>query len=74
MVIWNFRCVKQSNYECYRYEKGFKSCYCYKVVLKEELIVESRFMQEGYVGFGRVFLVVVMLKDFSLFNINDMDS
>lgn len=73
-VIWNFRRVKQSNHECYRHEKGLKSCYCYKVVPKEESIVESRFMQEGHAGLGRAPLVVATSKDFSSFNINDMDS
>jgi hypothetical protein len=46
-VIWNFRRVKQSDHDCYTHEKGLKSCYCYKVVPKEESIVESRFMHEG---------------------------
>uniref|UniRef100_A0A0D9VM07 Uncharacterized protein n=1 Tax=Leersia perrieri TaxID=77586 RepID=A0A0D9VM07_9ORYZ len=47
-VIWNFQQVKDSNHECYRDQEGLKSCYCYKVVLKEESIVDSRFMHENF--------------------------
>ncbi|RLM79996.1 hypothetical protein C2845_PM12G29360 [Panicum miliaceum] len=47
-VIWNFQQVKDSNHECYRDQQGLKSCFCYKVVLKDESIVDSRFMHEKF--------------------------
>eukprot|EP01018_Ginkgo_biloba_P034348 Gb_00905 [translate_table: standard] len=47
-VIWNFRQVKNSNHECYRRQEGLKSCYCYKIVPKDESIVESRFMHDKF--------------------------
>ncbi|URE01441.1 VID27 cytoplasmic protein [Musa troglodytarum] len=47
-VIWNFQQVKISNHECYKNQEGLKSCYCYKVVLKDESIVDSRFMHEKF--------------------------
>jgi hypothetical protein len=47
-LIWNFHQVKDSNHHCYRDQEGLKSCYCYKVVLKEESIVDSRFMHENF--------------------------
>uniref|UniRef100_A0A0E0K643 Uncharacterized protein n=1 Tax=Oryza punctata TaxID=4537 RepID=A0A0E0K643_ORYPU len=47
-VIWNFQQVKDSKHECYRDQEGLKSCYCYKVVLKDESIVDSRFMHENF--------------------------
>ncbi|GJM87227.1 hypothetical protein PR202_ga03161 [Eleusine coracana subsp. coracana] len=47
-VIWNFQQVKDSSHECYRDQQGLKSCYCYKVVLKDESIVDSRFMHDNF--------------------------
>uniref|UniRef100_A0A0A9GJF5 Vacuolar import/degradation Vid27 C-terminal domain-containing protein n=1 Tax=Arundo donax TaxID=35708 RepID=A0A0A9GJF5_ARUDO len=47
-VIWNFQQVKDSNHDCYRDQQGLKSCYCYKVVLKDESIVDSRFMHDNF--------------------------
>uniref|UniRef100_A0A803R8L2 Vacuolar import/degradation Vid27 C-terminal domain-containing protein n=1 Tax=Cannabis sativa TaxID=3483 RepID=A0A803R8L2_CANSA len=47
-VIWNFQQVKDGSHECYRNQEGLKSCYCYKIVLKDDSIVESRFMHEKY--------------------------
>ncbi|KAG6529849.1 protein CYPRO4-like [Zingiber officinale] len=47
-VIWNFQQVKNSNHECYKNQEGLKSCYCYKVVPKDESIVDSRFMHEKF--------------------------
>ncbi|MQL85552.1 hypothetical protein Taro_018059 [Colocasia esculenta] len=47
-IIWNFQQVKNSNHECYQYQEGLKSCYCYKIVLKDESIVDSRFMHEKF--------------------------
>lgn len=47
-VIWNFQQVKNSAHECYKNQQGLKSCYCYKIVLKDESIVESRFMHDRY--------------------------
>ncbi|XP_057738555.1 protein CYPRO4 [Arachis stenosperma] len=47
-VIWDFQQVKNSAHHCYRNQQGLKSCYCYKIVLKDESIVESRFMHEKF--------------------------
>ncbi|CAN6480158.1 unnamed protein product [Victoria cruziana] len=47
-VIWNFQQVKDSGHECYRNQEGLKSCYCYKIVLKDQSIVESRFMHDKF--------------------------
>ncbi|CAN1133469.1 Protein CYPRO4 [Linum perenne] len=47
-VIWDFHQVKNSAHGCYRNQQGLKSCYCYKIVLKDESIVESRFMHDNY--------------------------
>ncbi|KAK1395784.1 Vacuolar import/degradation [Heracleum sosnowskyi] len=47
-VIWNFQQVKDGSHECYRNQVGLKSCYCYKIVLKHDSIVASRFMHEKY--------------------------
>lgn len=47
-VIWNFQQVKDSSHECYRNQEGLKSCYCYKIVLKDDSIVDSRFMHDKY--------------------------
>jgi hypothetical protein len=47
-VIWNFEQVKKSNHECYLHQEGLKSCYCYKIIPKEESIVDSRFMHDKF--------------------------
>lgn len=47
-IIWNFQQVKNSKHECYRNQEGLKTCYCYKIVLKDESIVDSRFMHERF--------------------------
>ncbi|KAJ4965763.1 hypothetical protein NE237_017612 [Protea cynaroides] len=47
-IIWNFQQVKDSKHECYQCQEGLKSCYCYKIVLKDESIVESRFMHDKF--------------------------
>ncbi|KAM7514218.1 hypothetical protein LguiA_003801 [Lonicera macranthoides] len=47
-VIWNFQQVKDGSHACYRDQLGLKSCYCYKIVLKHDSIVESRFMHEKF--------------------------
>ncbi|XP_030450464.2 protein CYPRO4 [Syzygium oleosum] len=47
-VIWDFQQVKNSAHQCYRNQQGLKSCYCYKIVLKDESIVESRFMHDKF--------------------------
>ncbi|GLJ42013.1 hypothetical protein SUGI_0869900 [Cryptomeria japonica] len=47
-VVWNFKQVKNSNHECYRTQEGLKCCYCYKIVPKDESIVDSRFMHDNY--------------------------
>ncbi|XP_044474618.1 protein CYPRO4-like [Mangifera indica] len=47
-VIWNFQQVKNGSHECYRNQEGPKSCYCYKIVLKDDSIVDSRFMHDKF--------------------------
>ncbi|XP_073036307.1 protein CYPRO4 [Primulina eburnea] len=47
-VIWNFQQVKDGSHKCYQNQVGLKSCYCYKVVPKDESIVDSRFMHEKF--------------------------
>ncbi|KAK5837944.1 hypothetical protein PVK06_006671 [Gossypium arboreum] len=49
-VVWDFHQVKNTSHGCYRNQQGLKSCYCYKIVLKDESIVESRFMHDKYAG------------------------
>ncbi|XP_030523222.1 protein CYPRO4 [Rhodamnia argentea] len=47
-VIWDFQQVKNSAHQCYQNQQGLKSCYCYKILLKDESIVESRFMHDKF--------------------------
>ncbi|XP_022975927.1 protein CYPRO4-like [Cucurbita maxima] len=47
-VIWNFQQVKNGTHDCYRHQEGLKSCYCYKIVLKDDSIVDSRFMHDKF--------------------------
>ncbi|XP_078439068.1 protein CYPRO4-like [Wolffia australiana] len=47
-VVWNFAQVKDGQHGCYRLQKGLKSCYCYKIVPRDESIVDSRFMHEKF--------------------------
>ncbi|CAA6662278.1 unnamed protein product [Spirodela intermedia] len=47
-VVWNFQRVKDGHHECYRLQEGLKSCYCYKIVPRDESIVDSRFMHENF--------------------------
>lgn len=47
-IIWNFQQVRNSAHGCYQNQQGLKSCYCYKIVLKDESIVESRFMHDKF--------------------------
>ncbi|XP_047955575.1 protein CYPRO4-like [Salvia hispanica] len=47
-VIWNFQQVKDGSHHCYQNQIGLKSCYCYKIVLKDDSIVDSRFMHDKY--------------------------
>lgn len=47
-VIWDFQQVKNSAHDCYKNQQGLKSCYCYKIVPKDESIVESRFMHDKF--------------------------
>lgn len=47
-VIWNFQQVKNGSHECYQNQEGLKSCYCYKIVLKDDSIVDSRFMHDKF--------------------------
>ena len=46
-VIWNFQQVKDGSHECYHEQEGLKKCYCYKIVLRNESIVDSRFMNDN---------------------------
>ncbi|MED6194889.1 Protein cypro4 [Stylosanthes scabra] len=47
-VIWNFQQVKDGSHECYQNQQGLKSCYCYKIVLRDDSIVDSRFMHDNF--------------------------
>ncbi|KAE9609357.1 hypothetical protein Lal_00020569 [Lupinus albus] len=47
-VIWNFQQVKDGSHECYRNQQGLKSCYCYRIVLRDDSIVDSRFMHDKF--------------------------
>ncbi|KAK9050535.1 hypothetical protein SSX86_030494 [Deinandra increscens subsp. villosa] len=47
-VIWDFQQVKNSAHECYRNQQGLKSCYCYKLMTRNESIIESRFMHDKF--------------------------
>nr|XP_043616748.1 protein CYPRO4 [Erigeron canadensis] len=47
-VIWDFQQVKDGSHECYKNQVGLKSCYCYKIVPKDDSIVDSRFMHEKF--------------------------
>ncbi|MBA0838514.1 hypothetical protein Goarm_004324 [Gossypium armourianum] len=47
-VIWNFQQVKNGSHECYHNQEGLKSCYCYKIVLKDDSIVDSCFMHDKF--------------------------
>ncbi|MCD7458748.1 Protein cypro4 [Datura stramonium] len=47
-VIWNFQQVKDGSHDCYQNQVGLKSCYCYKIVPRDDSIVESRFMHDKY--------------------------
>ncbi|VFQ77228.1 unnamed protein product [Cuscuta campestris] len=47
-VIWNFQQVKDGSHECYQNQVGLKSCYCYKIVLRDESIIDSCFMHDKF--------------------------
>ncbi|XP_009108804.1 protein CYPRO4 [Brassica rapa] len=51
-VIWNFQQVKNGSHECYHDQEGLKKCYCYKIVLRNESIVDSRFMNDNFAVSG----------------------
>ncbi|KAJ4892832.1 hypothetical protein Rs2_19626 [Raphanus sativus] len=51
-VIWNFQQVKDGSHECYHEQEGMKKCYCYKIVLRNESIVDSRFMNDNFAVSG----------------------
>ncbi|CAN8276143.1 unnamed protein product [Cochlearia groenlandica] len=51
-VIWNFQQVKNGSHECYNDQEGLKKCYCYKIVLRNESIVDSRFMNDNFADSG----------------------
>ncbi|KAJ7566468.1 hypothetical protein O6H91_02G104500 [Diphasiastrum complanatum] len=70
-VIWDFRRVKQSDHECYRYAEGLKTCNCYKIVPKEESIVDSKFMHDKFSSSysPEAPLIVATPKNISSFNV-----
>lgn len=69
-VVWNFRRVKESNHECYHVTRGLKSCYCYRIIPKEESIVDSKFMHDSYSSISpNAPLVVATPKNVSSFNV-----
>ncbi|XP_073272333.1 protein CYPRO4-like [Primulina huaijiensis] len=47
-VIWNFQLIRNSAHSCYQNQQGPKSCYCYKIVSKDESIIESQFMHDKF--------------------------
>jgi hypothetical protein len=69
-VVWNFARVKESNHECYQVTRGLKSCYCYRIIPKDESIVDSKFMHESYTSMSpNAPLVVATPKKVSCFNV-----
>ncbi|KAF5202264.1 Vid27-like protein [Thalictrum thalictroides] len=72
-VIWNFQQVKNSSHECYKNQEGLKSCYCYKIVLKADSIVDSRFMHDNFAvtDSPEAPLVVATPMKFSSFSISN---
>eukprot|EP00897_Mesotaenium_endlicherianum_P009255 jgi/Mesen1/8358/ME000463S07795 len=70
-VVWNFRRVKQTDHDCYRYSEGLKSCYCYKIVPRDESIIDSQFMHDNHTGIGspEAPLVVATPHRISSFNV-----
>ncbi|KAH7306233.1 hypothetical protein KP509_22G002700 [Ceratopteris richardii] len=74
-VIWDFARVKDSGegHECYKNSDGIKSCYCYKVVLRDDSVVDSKFMHEKFTadeGFtNEAPLVVATPKNVSSFKV-----
>ncbi|MCO5561336.1 hypothetical protein L7F22_014957 [Adiantum nelumboides] len=70
-VVWNFRRVKESNHECYQVTRGLKSCYCYRVIPKEESIVDSKFMHDSFSSVSpNAPLVVATPMNVSSFNVS----
>ncbi|GBG88135.1 hypothetical protein CBR_g46624 [Chara braunii] len=52
-VVWDFRRAKQANHPCYANGgEGIKTCYCYKLKKKADMVVESRFMHDNFHGPG----------------------
>lgn len=70
-VIWNFRQVKSSDHVCYKGQEGLKSCYCYKIVPKDQSIVDSKFMHDKFAitNSPEAPLVVATPKNVSSFSI-----
>ncbi|KAH7302214.1 hypothetical protein KP509_23G061000 [Ceratopteris richardii] len=70
-VVWNFRRVKESNHECYHVMRGLKTCYCYRIIPKEESIVDSKFMHDSFSSASpNAPLVVATSKSVSSFNVS----
>lgn len=73
-VIWDFQRVKNSGHECYRNQQGLKSCYCYKLMTKDESIIESLFMNDKYAAAGdspEAPLVMATPKKITSFSMSD---
>lgn len=73
-VIWDFQRVKNSGHECYRNQQGLKSCYCYKLMTKDESIIESLFMNDKYAAVGdypEAPLVMATPKKITSFSMSD---
>ncbi|KAJ3695406.1 hypothetical protein LUZ60_000783 [Juncus effusus] len=47
-VVWDFTQVKNSKHHCYANQDGLKTCYCYKILPKDDSIVDSRFMHDKF--------------------------
>ncbi|KAI3769878.1 hypothetical protein L6452_00992 [Arctium lappa] len=73
-VIWDFQRVKNSGHECYKNQQGLKSCYCYKLMTKDESIIESLFMNDKYAAVGEspeAPLVMATNKKITSFSMSD---
>lgn len=70
-VIWDFQRVKNSGHECYKNQQGLKSCYCYKLMTKDESIIESLFMNDKYAAVGEAPLVMATPKKITSFSMSD---
>lgn len=44
-VVWNFQ---DNNHPCYKVTRGFKQCYCYRVIRNKECVVDNKFMHNNF--------------------------